>query len=238
MICRKLYKDGLTLTCSAFRILHGDKSSVQGCQCYVLNRVSKKNTFFGKITVYGIDNTDISECILIYQKYWFSSNSLLKFQFTVPSQNPTNHPKSLILTHYFWWTKMKTVNVCLIQRLQKFKIYSGITIKVWKCYHSFVTFRYRDLYMFKCTINCTWWCFVRTRVLKFRQLWPRSPWPIVLACLNFWPTILPPAPPWWTNLALCVIFCTLGESYFAHGPKLRVHREKFNINFFAQTFFW
>ena len=92
---------------------------------------------FGKITVYGIDNTDISECILKYQIYWFSSNSLLKFQFTVPSQNPTNHPKSLILTHYFWWTKMKTVNVCLIQRLQQFEIYSGITIKLWESYVSF-----------------------------------------------------------------------------------------------------
>ena len=34
--CRKLFKDGLTLTCSAFRFLHGDKSSVQGFQVYVL----------------------------------------------------------------------------------------------------------------------------------------------------------------------------------------------------------
>ena len=62
----------------------------------------------GKNTVYGIGITDASECILIYQKYWFSSKSLLKYQRCVPSQNPTNHPKGLILTHQFWWTKMKT----------------------------------------------------------------------------------------------------------------------------------
>ena len=37
----------------------------------------------GKNTVYGIDNIDISECTLIYEKYWFSSNTLLKFHFTV-----------------------------------------------------------------------------------------------------------------------------------------------------------
>ena len=34
--CRKLFKDGLTLTYSAFRFPHGDKSSVQGFQFYVL----------------------------------------------------------------------------------------------------------------------------------------------------------------------------------------------------------
>ena len=34
--CRKLFKDGLTFTCSAFRFPHGNKSSVQGFQFYVL----------------------------------------------------------------------------------------------------------------------------------------------------------------------------------------------------------
>ena len=33
---RKLFKVGLTLTCSAFRFPHGDESSVQGFQFYVL----------------------------------------------------------------------------------------------------------------------------------------------------------------------------------------------------------
>ena len=36
VICRKLFKDGLTLTFSAFRFPLGDKSSVQGFQFYVL----------------------------------------------------------------------------------------------------------------------------------------------------------------------------------------------------------
>ena len=34
--------------------------------CHLFNDMPKS---WGKITVYGIDNTDISECILIYQKY-------------------------------------------------------------------------------------------------------------------------------------------------------------------------
>ena len=36
MICRKLFKDGLTSIFSAFRIPYGDKSSVQGFQFSVL----------------------------------------------------------------------------------------------------------------------------------------------------------------------------------------------------------
>mgnify|MGYP001458179571 CR=1 FL=1 len=36
MICRKLFKDGLTSIFSVFRIPHGDKSSVQGFQSSVL----------------------------------------------------------------------------------------------------------------------------------------------------------------------------------------------------------
>ena len=36
MICRKLFKHGLTSIFSVFRIPHGDKSSVQGFQSSVL----------------------------------------------------------------------------------------------------------------------------------------------------------------------------------------------------------
>ena len=32
-----------------------------------------KEKTFGKNTLYGIDMTEVSECELIYQKYWFSS---------------------------------------------------------------------------------------------------------------------------------------------------------------------
>ena len=62
---------------------------------------------WGKNTLYGIDITEVSECKLIYQKYWFSSKKFLKDQRCVPSQNPTNHPKELILSHQLWCTKMK-----------------------------------------------------------------------------------------------------------------------------------
>ena len=39
--------------------------------------------------------------------FWFSLKKWLKYQQCVPSQNPTNHPKNLILTYQFCCTKMK-----------------------------------------------------------------------------------------------------------------------------------
>ena len=38
---------------------------------------------------------------------WKVSICMMKFQQIVPSQNPTNHPKSFTLIHHFWSTKMK-----------------------------------------------------------------------------------------------------------------------------------
>ena len=59
----------------------------------------KWEDFFGKITVYGIDIFEVSECKLIHQKYGFSRILFLKYQRCVPSQNLTDHPEELILTH-------------------------------------------------------------------------------------------------------------------------------------------
>ena len=39
--------------------------------------------------------------------FWFSLKKWLKYQQCDPSQNPTNHPKNLILTYQFCCTKMK-----------------------------------------------------------------------------------------------------------------------------------
>ena len=50
---RKLFKDGITLTCSAFRFPHGGKSSVQGFQFYVLKFfLLSKRIFEGLELVY------------------------------------------------------------------------------------------------------------------------------------------------------------------------------------------
>ena len=46
MICRKLFKDGLTSIFSVFRILHGDKSSVQGFQFSVMKFCCLQSAFF------------------------------------------------------------------------------------------------------------------------------------------------------------------------------------------------
>ena len=52
----------------------GNKSTLKSIfyktvRCYELFEITWLKGWLGKITVYGIDNTDISECIMIYQKY-------------------------------------------------------------------------------------------------------------------------------------------------------------------------
>ena len=70
--------------------------------------------------------------------------------------------------------------------------------------------------------------------VKFRHLWLRWSWPNVLAYQSFWSTY---GTPWWPNLAICAIFTTFWESGEKDHPKVRVYREKFNIDFFAPDFF-
>ena len=64
--------------------------------------------WFGKNTVYGV--YDVSECILIYQKYWFSSK--ISAMCSLPKPSP---PEGLILRHQVLCTKMKTyINSCML----------------------------------------------------------------------------------------------------------------------------
>ena len=43
--------------------------------------------------------------------------------------------------------------------------------------------------------------------------------------------------PLWPNLAICAIFTTFSDAREKHDPRVRVYREKFNIDFFASNFF-
>ena len=53
MICRKLFKDGLTSIFSVFRIPHGDKSSVQGFQSSVLKFCRLQSASFEVSSLFG-----------------------------------------------------------------------------------------------------------------------------------------------------------------------------------------
>ena len=60
MICRKMFKDGLTSTFSAFRFPHGDKSSMQGFQFYILKLFPLSNRTFEGFELVVLDAVDFS----------------------------------------------------------------------------------------------------------------------------------------------------------------------------------
>ena len=127
--------------------------------------VESSTMFRGKITVYGIDNTEVPECILIYQKYWFSSNRILKFQFIVPSQNPTNHPKGLILTYAFWWTKMKILTWFYFDIITHSNIFRTIklrkvTIILLVFLSTFIFWRFCWIFWFWCIWKMWWFWWI------------------------------------------------------------------------------